>query len=64
MPVIEAQYLSTMVPHDHRRISQKSMFRECDVGALQRNLSLLDACTVGALRARGDSSLPRLGGTG
>lgn len=32
MPVIEAQYLSIMVPHDHRHISQKSVFKGCDVG--------------------------------
>ena len=34
--------------HPH---TQKSVFRRCDVGALQRKLGLLDACAVGAQRA-------------
>jgi len=35
---------------------QKSVFRGCDVDALQRNLSLLDACAVGAQRGQSNSS--------
>jgi hypothetical protein len=35
-------------PHIH----QKSVFRGCDVDDLQRNLSLLDTCAVGAQRAQ------------
>jgi len=38
---------------DHLHIKQKSVFRGCDVDALQRNLSLLDACAVGTQRAKG-----------
>ena len=32
--------------------------RACDVGALQRNLGLLDGCAVGAQRAQLDSCVP------
>ena len=37
---------------------QKSMFLGCDVGALQRDLSLVDACAVCMPRAQSDSSYP------
>ena len=45
-------------------LTQKSMFRGCDVGAMRRNLSLLDACAAGAQRAESDSSLHPPDGAG